>query len=55
MEEPILVKKEKLTDKLMKKQNKVLIIAVFFILTIVIGSSYALLTNFDQTEEVMHN
>ena len=53
MEEPILVKKEKLTDKLMKKQNKVLIIAVFCILTVVIGSSYALLTNFDQTEEVV--
>ena len=53
MEEPILVKKEKLTDKLMKKQNKVLIIAVFCILTVVIGSSYALLTNFDQTEEVI--
>ena len=53
MEEPMLVKKEKLTDRLMKKKNKVLIIAVFFILTIVIGSSYALLTNFDQTEEVI--
>lgn len=48
MEEPILTKKQSLTDKLMKKQNRVLVIAVIAIVTLVVGASYALLTNFDE-------
>ena len=52
MEEPNLVKKN-LTEKIMDKKKQVLIIAVFCIITLFLGTSYALLTNFDKTDNVI--
>ena len=52
MGEPVLVKKN-LTEKIMSKKNQVLIIAVFCVITLFLGTSYALLTNFDKTDNVI--
>ena len=52
MEEPILIKKN-LTERAMDKQKKILIIAMLFVVTLFIGTSYALLTNFDKTDNVI--
>ena len=54
MEEPRLIKKLSLTDKAILRQKKILIVAVMFVVTLFIGSSYALLTNFDKTSEVIN-
>ena len=50
MNEPKLIKKG---NKFMNKEKKVLIVSVFLIVILFIGSSYALLTNFDSTDEVI--
>ena len=47
------MKKNTLTDKAIDKQKKILIIAIFLVITLFIGSSYALLTNFDKTDNVI--
>ena len=52
MNEPSLIKKS-LTDKLRNNQSKILIIAIFCIITLFLGTSYALLTNFDKTNNVI--
>ena len=52
MGEPVLVKKN-LTEKIMNKKNQVLIIAIFCVITLFLGTSYALLTNFDKTDNVI--
>ena len=54
MNEPKLIKKDTLTDIVIKKQKRILIIAVFCVITLFIGSSYALLTNFDKTDNVVN-
>ena len=54
MEEPKLIKQMSLTDKAILRQKKILIVAVMFVVTLFIGSSYALLTNFDKTSEVIN-
>ena len=53
MNEPNLVKKSSITDRAINKQKKILIIAVFLVITLFISSSYALLTNFDKTDNVI--
>ncbi len=53
MKEPMLIKKESFTDKLITKQKRILIVSVFAVLFLFVGSSYALLTNFDKTDEVV--
>ena len=53
MEEPKLIKKFSITDIAMMKQKKFLIIAIMCVVTLLVGSSYALLTNFDKTDEVV--
>ena len=52
MNEPNLIKKN-LTERAMDKQKKILIIAVLCVITLFIGTSYALLTNFDKTDNVI--
>ena len=52
MNEPSLIKKN-LTERAMDKQKKILIIAMLFVVTLFIGTSYALLTNFDKTDNVI--
>ncbi len=52
MNEPSLIKKN-LTERAMDKQKKILIIAVLCVITLFIGTSYALLTNFDKTDNVI--
>ena len=52
MGEPVLVKKN-LTEKIMNKKNQVLIIAIFCVISLFLGTSYALLTNFDKTDNVI--
>ena len=54
MEEPKLMQQMSLTDKAIQRQKKILIVAVMFVVTLFIGSSYALLTNFDKTSEVIN-
>ena len=54
MNEPNLIRKDTLTDKVINKQKRILIIAVLCVLTLFIGSSYALLTNFDKTDNVIN-
>ena len=53
MKEPRLIKKASLTEVAIKKQKQILIIAVICVITLFIGSSYALLTNFDKTDNVV--
>ena len=53
MNEPNLVRKNSITDRAINKQKKILIIAVFCVITLFISSSYALLTNFDKTDNVI--
>ena len=53
MEEPILKRKLSLTDKAIRNQKKILIVSVFFIVAMFLGTSYALLTNFDKTDNVI--
>ena len=53
MNEPNLVRKSSITDRAINKQKKILIIAVFLVITLFISSSYALLTNFDKTDNVI--
>ena len=53
MEEPKLIKKRGITDAAIKKQKKILIIAIFCVITLFISTSYALLTNFDKTDNVV--
>ena len=53
MDEPKLIKKSSITDRAINKQKKILIIAVFCVITLFISSSYALLTNFDKTDNVI--
>ena len=54
MDEPNLKRKTSLMDKTIKEQRKVLIIATFFLVTLFLGSSYALLTNFDTKENAVN-
>ena len=53
MNEPNLIRKSSITDRAINKQKKILIIAVFLVITLFISSSYALLTNFDKTDNVI--
>ena len=53
MEEPKLIKKRGITDAAINKQKKILIIAIFCVITLFISTSYALLTNFDKTDNVV--
>ena len=53
MEEPRLIKKRGITDAAINKQRKILIIAIFCVITLFISTSYALLTNFDKTDNVV--
>ena len=53
MTEPNLIRKFSITDRAINKQKKILIIAVFLVITLFISSSYALLTNFDKTDNVI--
>ena len=53
MDEPKLIKKSSITDRAINKQRKILIIAVLCVITLFISSSYALLTNFDKTDNVI--
>ena len=53
MNEPNLVRRNSITDRAINKQKKILIIAVFCVITLFISSSYALLTNFDKTDNVI--
>ena len=53
MEEPKLIKKRGITDAAINKQRKILIIAIFCVITLFISTSYALLTNFDKTDNVV--
>ena len=53
MNEPKLIKKSSITDRAINKQRKILIIAVFCVITLFLSSSYALLTNFDKTDNVI--
>ncbi len=53
MEEPKLIKKRGITDAVINKQRKILIIAIFCVITLFISTSYALLTNFDKTDNVV--
>ena len=55
MNEPSLIKKDKfqISDSAIKKQKRLLIISVISVVFLFIGSSYALLTNFDDTNTVM--
>lgn len=53
MNEPKLIKKNTLTEMIIAKQKKYLIIAIFCVITLFVGSSYALLTNFDKTDDVV--
>ena len=50
MEEPTLIKRN---DRIMDKQKRILIIATVLVVTLFFGTSYALLTNFDTTSEVV--
>ncbi len=45
--EPNLVKKSGFTENTVRKQKKILVIAVICVITLFIGTSYSLLTNFD--------
>ena len=42
-----------LTDQVMNKQKKILIITILCVITLFIGTSYALLTNFDKADNVI--
>ena len=53
MEEPKLIKRRGITDAAINKQRKILIIAIFCVITLFISTSYALLTNFDKTDNVV--
>ena len=55
MDEPNLIKKDNIiiSDGALKKQKRLLIIAVIGVVFLFLGSSYALLTNFDDTNTVM--
>lgn len=53
MMEPKLVKKENFTDKSINRQKKILMLSILAAITVFLGSSYALLTNFDATGEVV--
>ncbi len=53
MNEPNLIRKSSITDRAINKQKKILIIAVFLVIILFISSSYALLTNFDKTDNVI--
>ncbi len=52
MEEPIMKKKNGITDKAIQKQKQILVVAVLLVITLFIGTSYSLLTNFDQNNSV---
>ena len=47
------MQKDKITNAIIDKQKKILVVSVFFVITLFISSSFALLTSFDQTEEVI--
>ncbi|MBR3661212.1 MAG: hypothetical protein IKN63_04885 [Bacilli bacterium] len=51
MIEPVLTKKKNL---FIDKQKKILVFAVMAVVTLFVGSSYALLSNFDQTDDVVN-
>ncbi len=53
MEEPNLIKKEGITDNAISKQRKILIFSVLCVVTLFLGTSYSLLTNFDKTDDVV--
>ena len=48
-----MIKKRGITDAAINKQRKILIIAIFCVITLFISTSYALLTNFDKTDNVV--
>ena len=54
MNEPNLIKKISITDNAILKQKRILIIAILCVITLFISSSYALLTNFDKTDNVIN-
>ncbi len=47
MEEPSLIRKKSFTEKIMGKRNIIVTVAVILVITLFIGTSYSLLTNFD--------
>ena len=53
MKEPNLVKKPPLTNRAMANQKKILIIAVVCVVALLISTSYAVLTSFDQTDDAV--
>ena len=53
MREPKLIRKNSITEQAIQKQKKILIIAIFCVITLFVTSSYALLTNFDKTDNVI--
>ena len=46
-------KKNNITEKIIEKEKKVLLIAILSVITLFIGTSYSLLINFDQTEDII--
>jgi len=53
MKEPNLVKKPPLTNRAMANQKKILIVAVVCVVALLISTSYAVLTSFDQTDDAV--
>ena len=54
MKEPLLIKKSFLTNRAIKNQKKILIISVICIITLFMSISYALLANFDKTDNIIN-
>ncbi len=54
MEEPNLIKKDGITDSAINKQRKILLFSVLCVVTLLLGTSYSLLTNFDKTDDVVN-
>ena len=53
MNEPLLIKKKSITEKAIKKQKQILIVSILCLITLFVSVSYALLTNFDKTDNVI--